>query len=68
MGRFRVYAIGGVKYVDLEDETIADVEDLYRHAGRVGYVVGLVREEERTIKVLIPARGIGVVTDASADG
>jgi hypothetical protein len=63
MGRFRVYAIGGIKYLDLEDETITDVEDLYRHASRAGYVAGLVREENRTIKVLIPARGIGVITD-----
>ena len=32
MGNFRVYAIGGVKYLDIEDEAITDVEDLYPHA------------------------------------
>ena len=67
MGKFRVYAIGGVKYVDIEDETIGDVEDLYRHAARAGYVVGVVREEDRTTKVLIPARGIGVITQDTSE-
>jgi len=37
--------------------------ELHRCAARAGYVAGVVREEERTIKVLIPARGIGVITD-----
>jgi hypothetical protein len=63
MGRFRVYAIGGVKYLDIEDSRLEDVEDLYRTAMRAGYIVGMVQEEDRTVKVLIPARGIGVVTD-----
>jgi hypothetical protein len=30
MGKFRVYAIGRVKYVDIEDKAITDIEDLYR--------------------------------------
>ena len=64
MGEFRVYAIGGVKYVDLEDDTVDDVEDLFRKAARAGYVAGNVQEEDRVLKILIPARGIGVITDA----
>jgi hypothetical protein len=67
VGKFRVYAIRGVKYLDIEDEAIADVEDLYRHAARAGYLAGLVGEEDRTIKVLIPARGIGVITQDTSE-
>jgi len=67
VSRFRVYAIGGVKYLDIEDEAIADVEDIYRHAARAGYLAGLVREEDRTIKVLIPARGSGVITQDTSE-
>ena len=64
MARFRVYAIGGIKYVDIDDPAVDDVEDLYRKAARAGYVAGIVEEEEKPLKVLIPARGIGVITDA----
>ncbi len=63
MARFRVYAIGGLRFVDIEDERIADVEDLFRAAARHGYVAGIVQEEDRQVKVLIPSRGIGVITD-----
>ncbi len=59
MGKFRISAIGGV---DLEDTAINDVEELYRQATRAGYVAGDVQEEDGVRKVLIPARGIGVIT------
>ena len=64
MAKFRVYAIGGVRYVDLEDAAIDDVEQLYLTAQRAGYVFGLVQDEDRVRKVLIPARGIGVIVEA----
>lgn len=64
MPRFRIYAIGGVKFVDIEDEAIQDVEDFYRIALRMGYVAGIVQEEDGARKVLIPTRGIGVITEA----
>jgi hypothetical protein len=44
---------------------VNDVEELYRQAARMGYVAGYVQEEDRVRKVLIPTRGIGVITDAS---
>ena len=63
MGRFRVYAIGGIKYVDIEEPRIDGVEELYRKAVRDGYVIGRIMEDDRVRTILIPVRGIGVVTD-----
>ena len=63
VGRFRVYALGGVRFVDIDDPKIGDVEELFRQASRAGYVAGMAQEEERSVKVLIPARGIGLITD-----